>query len=61
MSSIMVHIFSTLNIDHEYAQFVRHSEHNIHVWYKDLVKLWYGPPLQAPMPTMQTTIAAINI
>lgn len=40
---------------------VTQSEQKTQAWCEDLVKLGYAPPLPAPIPAVQSTIAAINI
>jgi hypothetical protein len=40
---------------------VRQSEPKGQAWYEDSTKMGYGPPLPAPIPAVQTTLAAIDV
>lgn len=41
--------------------YVTQSEQKTQAWCEDLVKLGYAAPLPAPIPAVQSTIAAISI
>ena len=40
---------------------VRQSDPKTQTWCNDMVSLGYGPPLPAPIPAVQTTMAAIDV
>ena len=43
------------------ASYVQQSEQKTQEWHENLVAMGYGPPLPAPIPVVQTTLAAIDI
>ena len=58
---ILIYIYDTYNTNTACENNVRQSDQKTQTWCEELVSLRYGPPLCAPISTVQTTMAAIDV